>query len=899
MNVPIYNVRKPPSEFCANREECLFNDYLPTNYDEVKLMKEKYSSSFFNQKDIDQSKYLIKSNYQTLKEDNHKKDLHTQPYVSYMKNTSKNIENKYINRQGTNASLKPQSSFNGRLLNNNISYYNNLKSGSKEIKKVKSHFITEANIFSNEPNMGNTKDNSNSNLINYNFYQRIYSKKQSPNKSPITFLVKPVLYEDSNLNLNNMRDHPRIDTSKKVFASENKVNDKRMKSGEKKFYAKKKDNVTRKRNNNLKIEITENRRYIENRLIEEKYKNINKSDNFQTYDDHFISMNYFNNSEIRDIDFFFQNNFFHEIGNKNSKNKHILIERQDNYENIHSKKGINVIFKSKKKEREKKKTDILSKKSIKLCSNNIQYKIPSLYLIYQKGFNILFKIIKNRLNIFWKSLKYIIWRQKSYSYYHFSKAGKTITYNPQKITSSINTESPICNTLDNEQNKSKENISSNKKVVECNTSRNKRKYQTNYQKMKFTKILKENDQLHNINTMANNDNEKLLKKMKNMKGQNAQIMQSESRKNILFLENKKLKLKLKRLHTKYFVKKKIYANTQLLNKALYTLNKNSILISEKKRKITLLHNLVKFKENCIKQILKKYFYKFYMNTRILFYKTNFPKKEEQNYSIKEKLIKIIYRKEKDILLIIKKYLDIFYYNTMIQRPNKINFSITKNNNLFINNNYNLNIDKSFGDIIEKRKRKLKLIIKRIINKNKIILRSIIKQWILRTKLINMKMMFVKEENTKNKLNTLDAIIKNKIDNSASIKTKNNNLIQNNLIKGIEKLNYIFKSKSNNDNNNNNIIETIIKKEKVSNNNLFGKEKLINKIYGEHLKYKNHDDWIIEEKEEEQTEENGESTSIKNASEQIDDNLNIASDSNDIKSNEYINEREKIYFHKNI
>jgi hypothetical protein len=346
------------------------------------------------------------------------------------------------------------------------------------------------------------------------------------------------------------------------------------------------------------------------------------------------------------------------------------------------------------------------------------------------------------------------------------------------------------------------------------------------------------------------------------------------------------------------VKKKIYANTQILNKALYTLNKNSILISEKKRKIALLYNLVKFKEYCIKQILKKYFYKFYMNTRIMFYKKNFPKKEEQNYSIKEKLIKIIYRKEKDILLTIKKYFDKFYYNAMIQRPNKINFSITKNNNLFINNNYNLNIDKSFGYIIEKRKRKLKLIIKRIINKNEIILRSIIKQWILRTKLINMKMMFVKEENIKNKLNTLDAILKNKIDNSASIKTKNNNLKQNNLIKGIEKLNYIFKSKSNNDNNNSNIIENTIKKEEPANNNLVGKEKLINKIYGEHLKYKNHDDWIIEEKEEEQTEENGESTSIKNASEQIDDNLNIVSDSNDIKSNEYINLKEKIYFHKN-
>jgi hypothetical protein len=262
------------------------------------------------------------------------------------------------------------------------------------------------------------------------------------------------------------------------------------------------------------------------------------------------------------------------------------------------------------------------------------------------------------------------------------------------------------------------------------------------------------------------------------------------------------------------------------------------------------------------------------------------------------LIKIIYKKEKDKFLTLKKYLDKFYYKTMIQGSKKNNYNITKNNTLFLNNN-NLNSDKSFGDIIEKRKRKLNIIIKRIINENKIVLRSIIKQWILRTKLINMKIMLVKEENIKNKMNTLDAIIKNKIDNSIFIKTKNKNLKQNNLIKGIEKLSDIFKSKSNNDNDNSINIETLIKKEELANNNVVGKEKLINKIYGEHLKYKNHDDWIIEEKEEEQTEENGESTSIKNASEQIDDNLNIASDSNDIKSNEYINEREKIYFHKNI
>ena len=896
MNDPIYNIRKPPSEFCVNHKDCLFNDYLLTNCEEAKIMKEKYSSSFFSPKDMDQSKYLINSTYQTLNEDNHKSDLLTQPYVSYMKNTTNRIENKYIDRQATSENLKPYSSLNGRVLNNNYSYYNNLKSNSKEIKKVKSQFITETNISSSkDPNI----DNSNLSLLNYNFYQRIYSKKQSPNKSPITFLVKPVLYEDSKLNLKNRKDYPKIETSKKVVVSDKKINNKRIKSGEKKFYGKKMDNVIRKKNNNLKIETNENKRYFDNKLFEEKYININKSENFRTYDEQYTSTNYFNNSEIRDVDFIFQNNFFHEIGNKNSKIKNSLIEKKENYENIQNNKGNNNTFKSHKKEREKKKTDILSKKNINLRSNNIPYKLPISYLIYQKGFKILFKIINNRLNKFWKSLKFILWRQKSYSYYRFPKAGKIITYNPQKISASINIESPICNTLDNVQNKSKEFISSNKKVLECNTSRNKRKYQTNYQQMKYRKILKENDHLHNINTIVNNDNQKLLKKMKNMKGQNAQIMQSESRKNILFLENKKLKLKLKRLYTKYFVKKKIYANTHLLNKALYTFNKKSILKSEKRRKITILYSLVKLKENCIKQILRKYLYKFYMNTRILFYKKNFHTKVEQKNSIiKRILIKIIYKKEKDKLLTLKKYLDKFYCKAMIQGSKKNNYNITKNNTLFLNNN-NLNSDKSFGDIIEKRKRKLNIIIKRIINENKIVLRSIIKQWILRTKLINMKIMLVKEENIKNKMNTIDAIIKNKIDNSIFIKTKSNNLKQNNLIKGIEKLSDIFKSKSNNDNDNSINIETLIKKEELANNNVIGKEKLIYKIYGEHLKYKYNDDWIIEEKEEEQTEENGESTSIKNASEQIEDNLNFVSDSNDIKSNECINEREKIYFHKNI
>ena len=878
MNEPICNESNPPSEFCSNPKDILFKENLPINHVETKIMKEKYSSSFFTQLDIEQSKYLINSNYQTLQEDNYKKKLHTQPYASYMKNNSNRIEKNFNDRQGTSLSLKPQSSFNGRVLNNNISYYNNLKSNSKEIIKVKSQFITETNISSSEPNI-----NKITNLPNYNFYQRIYSKKQSPNKNPMTFLVKPV-NEDSNLNLNIRKDCPKIDSSKKVVIPEKKVDDKRMKSRENKLYAKKVENLTRKKNNNLKIETNENKRYIENRLIEEKYKNINNSENFRRYDEHCVYTNYINNSEIiRDIDFFFKNNFFHEIGNKNSKNKNSLVS---NKENIKNNKFTN---KTQKKEKQRKKAEILPKKSINIRSTNIQFKLPNSYLIYQKGFQILFKIIINRINKFWKSLKFILWRQKSYSYYHFSKPGKIITYNPQKISPSTYAESPICNTLDNGRNKSKEHIPSNKKVLQCNTSRSKRKYKINYPQMKMRQILKENDKKHNINTMVNNNNQKiLLKKMKNMKGQNKEMLQNESRKKILFLENKKLRLILKHLYTKYFVKQKIYANIHLLNKALYSFNKKAILISEKKRKFTLLYHLVKYKENCIKEILRKYFYKFYMNTKIIFYKKNIPKKIIKEYSFKEKLRKIIYRKEKNILLILKKYFDKFYYNTLFQRPNKSNLNIIKNDNLFLNNNKNkLNSNIFFGDIIKKRKRKLKAIIERITKQNIIILRSIIKQWVLRTKLINMKIMLVKEENLKNKINIIDGVLKNKIGNSALNKNKNYILKQGNLIKGIEKLNDIFKSKSNNDNDN-----TIKRREPI------GKEKLIYKIYGEQLKYKYNGDWIIEEKEEEQTEENGESTSIKNPSEQIEDNLNIISDLNDIKSNEYNNEREKVYFHKN-
>ena len=162
----------------------------------------------------------------------------------------------------------------------------------------------------------------------------------------------------------------------------------------------------------------------------------------------------------------------------------------------------------------------------------------------------------------------------------------------------------------------------------------------------------------------------------------------------------------------------------------------------------------------------------------------------------------------------------------------------------------------------------------------------------------MKIMIDKEENIKNKIDYNDNLNINKININNSNDNKelinNNNLRKDNLIKGISKLSNIFKVFLNNKNVENKNIGN------NNNNNESGKKKIIYKKYAEKLKYKCNDNWIIEEKEEEQTDENGESTSIKNDTGHIEDNINIASDSNDNKSyTESNNEKEKQYIQKRI
>ena len=130
----------------------------------------------------------------------------------------------------------------------------------------------------------------------------------------------------------------------------------------------------------------------------------------------------------------------------------------------------------------------------------------------------------------------------------------------------------------------------------------------------------------------------------------------------------------------------------------------------------------------------------------------------------------------------------------------------------------------------------------------------------------MKIKLVKEENMKKIINPIEKLIKNKTNKNDLI--INNNLKRDNLIKGIEKLSDIFilyKSVNKKKNDTQNEINNE-KNENVSNESFNKRENLINKIYGDKFKY--NDDWIIEEKEEEQIEENGESTSAKNDTERI-------------------------------
>lgn len=461
-----------------------------------------------------------------------------------------------------------------------------------------------------------------------------------------------------------------------------------------------------------------------------------------------------------------------------------------------------------------------SKKCINFNSYEIPHKLSRLYFSYTKGIEKLNKIIKKRIFKSFKAFKYLLLRQKSYNNFFLSKIGHTISYdNFFKIFSpSIEVENAR-HELDI-QNKSLS-------YKTLNFGKNNEKY--NSHRIKYKQIFKDN-KLRNINSKIIHNNNKLYKKLQMKKGPKPEIAQNKNPLKYLLIENKKLKNNLKSLYTKYFFNKKMYSHNLLLNKALYTFNKKANQKdNENKRKNYLLYNIIKIRERLKYKNLQKYFFKFYTNSKLLFYKNI-----QKNCVKKEKLVKIFYKLEKNIFMVKKKFFDKFYHKSLKKkeakpelRKSKFERRCNKNNSIFT-----------------ARKRKLKIIIKRIIDNNSIILKSYFKQWGLRAKLIKMNTIIIKENhnlNSKGKLNNK----KNNCESSHNQKS----MKKSNLIKGINKLNDIFKSKT----------ENSVKKEDLN----------YNFIYDENIKNK-YNNWIIEEKEEEQTEENGESISFKYTS----DNLKI-------------------------
>ena len=221
--------------------------------------------------------------------------------------------------------------------------------------------------------------------------------------------------------------------------------------------------------------------------------------------------------------------------------------------------------------------------------------------------------------------------------------------------------------------------------------------------------------------------------------------------------------------------------------------------------------LIQSKDKTITFLLRRTFIKFYFKCKLL-------SKQRKSYCFKnfqddflkmQKLSYLIYQKEKYNILLLQKYFNNFRINTILKQLNIID---------------------------DKRKRKLKLIISKITNYNNNIIKSILKQWLLRSK-----------------------IIKFRISDKGKKKYKEKNIIKNeNLIKGINKLNNIFKAYTKN--NDKNDEEKILKKNIINENDkmkIKGKKYIIQPNTNEKQSYlkklfldKYCTDYILEEKDEE-------------------------------------------------
>ena len=595
--------------------------------------------------------------------------------------------------------------------------------------------------------------------------------------------------------------------------SKNKYKKIFLKNKNKKTILKKKIYNSNKNINNLEfIENDIDNKYYENNHLSNKKINIASSyKSIKNYMNQKPEKYNRNSEKIKIYDNNTNNKYYYKIETNSSKKNNKIIESYNKNMNMnHSYKSKNIV------------TLHLNPNSISfqrndlfLNSTNIS-NIPSYFNSkFRKGLDILKKIITNQKKKIFLSIKYKLLKQKSFTNYNnYIKKIKVYNYlsnMPMNIYPSLRNY-----TIENEGN-SKKRIIIKKKEKEEYTKPLRSIINQNIYQINYRDILNENSKLKNINFIIMQENDELNKKIEFLLEQNKKSSKKPNSNNFK-IENKKLNNKLKNIYIKYLITKKIYQNNKKLKEKLKEFHKKAYKMHFQEKKKNLLLKLINNKINFNKKILRKFFYKYYYKSKILYYKE------------------------------------------------KYNFNKIKKNN-----NYNKK---------DKRKLLLKIINKKIINNinnNNIILKSVFKQWFLRTKLINMKIMLVKEENNKNIIFPIETL--NLLKDKGKFKELIiNNLKKENLKKGIEKLNDIFnhnneKDKINNlksednDNDDYNDLNPLINNDinqNISNNNIT--ENLTYKSYTD--KFNENDDWIIEEKEEEQIEDIGESHTIKKDIEDI-------------------------------
>ena len=866
-------------------------DYLHKNNSNISiqhrsnLRNQHYLHINLNEKEDNKSSYMLSPVYQTLRPENSIDNIYYKSHLTSNIINTKIEEEKPLLRQNTSLSLKTQTSFNGRSGNNYSNNYNNISSGIIDFKKNKlnnnyNNYKENNNLPYNKNSINsNNKKRSNKTILtdsnNYNFY----SNNFSPKISPETNILKTSVNQDPYTNIKN---------NNKYFTYKNKIktvtflkSDSEKLDEKKNNFQKKYTNSSSKININNTDNLTNNigKQYIDNsnnkRFIKLKYN----TDKNIANDKDLKSLNYVEKTNSKN----FNNTFFYRIEKKSSSNKGTISKNEEK-----TNKNLNASFRVMKKEEESHNSNISSiteRRHLTYLNPTTKPKYTGLFI--HRLLNILKKIIYMRIQKYWRIFKMTrLAKQKSYSNYRLS-IGKMAKYGKYQISPSRDNKIQINSTLDNEINyitrpRFKKRIHEDSHNVLSNNIDFKKTQKISKE------ILKGNLDIKNINTEIKDKEE--IKRKYSAKPPNKKLSQS-TRTNNLIIENQLLNNKLKILSLKYLINKKIYCIESILKNALHKFNKNVICLNEKDIKNNSIYKIISIIKNYENTILRKCLFKLYYYAKISFYEENetFYKNKQNNLILKEKLIKLFYKREKKELSIIKKCFDKLYLHSILKKE------IDKKSNIIENGNINININ-NINYEFKNRKKKLKLIVKKAINYNNIILRNIIKQWILRTKLINLKIMIVREENIKKMINPIENLLKNKKIRNENKIIMNNDLKRDNLIEGIKKLNNIFISypKSDKSQNENGIKNSLKNEEKnmnsiINNNNAntIKRDDLIYKIYGEKLKYKIKDDWIIEEKEEE---ENGENASFKNDNEQkIENSLNNINDYNNRSTIENNNE----------